>query len=798
MEALKLAPGRVVVERYRVQAFLGEGGMGQVWSGIQLNTGRLVAIKVLHLSSDVDRHARARFLLEGQAACAVDHPNVVEILDFFEAPDLPPMLVMELLRGETLAAKLAREGKLSAPAMAKLFLPVLSAVGAAHSRGIIHRDLKPANIFLSERRTDEPVVKVLDFGIAKWLVPIGAESRIRTETGSLLGTPSYMAPEQAMGDRTLDHRVDVWSLGVMMYESLAGARPVECMNAAQLIMRLVRGGITPIERLVPELPHDLAQMIGRMLARDRARRPADLREVLEVIARYTDISVPAFGEPNVALEKEPEATSAEGRDGESRPPDSFGSTLRHEDLFRAGDASNGSDGSDAAISPLGRAPSNPPESGEERRSQSTWQRMSWRVWTAMALAIAAVVAGFLRPRGSTLWPHSEPSPRGVAADFASPADDAGVASLTPPPGTGPQQVGGWFKNGDDVEEFEVAPDFVVKHQGNVSGRIRSIVPRPKGFGGLMRTIDAVPYRGKRVRFSAAVKADDVRDWASLWMRVDAAERPSLAFDNMQDRPIEGTSDWTLYEVVLDVAANAEDIAFGVFIAGAGEVWIDDPKIEVVSNRVPVTDLLKKWPTPPRPALPSATADNLTFESRDAEADSAEPEATQACKSEPPASPILIGAPMSASEKPLAVTAKALTPAVPTLLPSADGGPQVLHVDVNTGIPRSAGDGWTIVQLLFVHPACLDASAFTGIQFTITGELGRCSIQFGILQSRYSDTAELWSCKTPRCKIPTTGKLSEGTTMVSFSDLRKIEPHVDPAAMLGVPFQHSGIRSLEFT
>jgi serine/threonine protein kinase len=282
--------------------------MGQVWSAVHVVTGRRVAIKRLLLTADdddddqVDSQARARFILEAQTACAVEHPNVVQVLDFVEPGDEPPLLVMELLQGETLSAKLEREQVLSLEDTVGVLLPVVSAVGTAHSLGIIHRDLKPANIFLQQREGHERVVKVLDFGIAKWVAQQPAGTGLRTQTGSTLGTPCYMAPEQAIGERLIDHTVDIWSLGIILYECLAGARPVEGENAVQMVVRLLNTGIMPIERAVPTLPDDVSQLIGRMLSRDVAHRPKDLREVFDVLRKHGAVSAPAFPGPSLAVD----------------------------------------------------------------------------------------------------------------------------------------------------------------------------------------------------------------------------------------------------------------------------------------------------------------------------------------------------------------------------------------------------------------------------------------------------------------------------------------------------------------
>jgi len=296
---VRLTAGTLLADRYRLTALLGEGGMGEVWSARHVLTGKAVAVKQLTCGVH-ERHfreARARFAREARSACAVDHPNVVEVFDFVEAEDHSPIMVMELLEGETLAARLAR-GALPWRELARTLVPVVSAVGTAHARGIVHRDLKPSNIFLDQRpQQGGERVKVLDFGIAKWLAADGEDLALRTRTGSTLGTPSYMAPEQATGDRSADHRVDIWSLGVILYEACSGVRPLEGENAAQLVMRLLSSGIMPIEQLVPELPPELGALIGRMLARDVARRPADLREVYALLRELGGEDSLVFGPP---------------------------------------------------------------------------------------------------------------------------------------------------------------------------------------------------------------------------------------------------------------------------------------------------------------------------------------------------------------------------------------------------------------------------------------------------------------------------------------------------------------------
>ncbi|HEY3595083.1 MAG TPA: protein kinase [Polyangiaceae bacterium] len=295
-----LSEGSLIGGRYRLEHHLGEGGMGTVWSAVHTVTQRVVAMKFLRDTVQGRADLRQRFLREASAASALKHPNVVEILDVFDFAEASPVMVMELLRGETLGSKLARDQRLSVEETAALLSPVVSAVGTAHALGIVHRDLKPENLFLEERDGGTRI-KVLDFGIAKLTADYysarGMSAHV-TDAGSMLGTPYYMAPEQARGESVVDHRADVWSLGVILYECLSGTRPIEGENLTQVVSRLMSAGIIPLERLAPELPHDVTAIVMQMLSRDQLRRPDGLREVSKVLARYARTPAPEFAEPS--------------------------------------------------------------------------------------------------------------------------------------------------------------------------------------------------------------------------------------------------------------------------------------------------------------------------------------------------------------------------------------------------------------------------------------------------------------------------------------------------------------------
>lgn len=301
--AMELARGNVVAGRYRLERMLGQGGMGTVWAATHTVTRRKVALKLMRGLGAEDPALRKRFLREARAASLVDHPNVVRIHDVFELDDGTPMMVMELLEGETLRALLEREGVLGVEHAARLLLPVVSAVGVAHEHGVVHRDLKPENVIL----TPGGIPKVLDFGVAKLH---GDEGATMTAAGTVLGTPCYMAPEQGFGEPDVDQRADVWAVGVMLYEALSGGRPIEGENLGQVLKRLMDDGIAPLTAVAPDVPSDVAELVARMLVRDRAERMLDLRDAAEVLAEHTDASVPEFGPPGSRAHDEHEAEAS--------------------------------------------------------------------------------------------------------------------------------------------------------------------------------------------------------------------------------------------------------------------------------------------------------------------------------------------------------------------------------------------------------------------------------------------------------------------------------------------------------
>ena len=294
-EDASLAPGAVIGARFRIDRLIGKGGMGEVYAAKHVTTGREVALKLIHAAAARGKDATRRFMREARAATAIQHPNCIEVLDVFENEDGTPVMVMELLKGESFAEHRERAGALRLFEAAAILVPVAEALQAAHSKGIVHRDLKPDNIFVSTDLRGQRVPKVLDFGIAKVLDPdnLGSETHGQaTNTGSILGTPHYMSYEQAMSDKTVDHRTDIWSMGVILFEALCGRRPLEFDNLGQMYVAFLQGTIPRIREFVPALPNEVGDLLDRCLQKERDQRLDSLQPYIDTLRKYVDASTP--------------------------------------------------------------------------------------------------------------------------------------------------------------------------------------------------------------------------------------------------------------------------------------------------------------------------------------------------------------------------------------------------------------------------------------------------------------------------------------------------------------------------
>ena len=277
-----LPPGMTLNE-YQVDSKIGEGGMGMVFSAAHPVIGKRAAIKVLRRELCEDPVTLERFIDEARIVNQIGHPNIVDVFAFGTLPDGRHYLVMEWLKGEPLRARVAR-GKLNHLETAAILRALARALEAAHSHGVIHRDLKPDNVFIVEERDALPRVKLLDFGIAK----LAREDKqvARTATGAMIGTPQYVAPEQAKG-HAIDARVDIYSLGCVAFELLTGRPPFVADNAMEMVAKHLMEKPPRPSSLDKTIPRDLDRIIVEMMAKDRDDRPSltEINAVLDSVAK---------------------------------------------------------------------------------------------------------------------------------------------------------------------------------------------------------------------------------------------------------------------------------------------------------------------------------------------------------------------------------------------------------------------------------------------------------------------------------------------------------------------------------
>jgi serine/threonine-protein kinase len=281
--------GVVLARRYRLTGVVGEGGMGTVYSAERLDGGGRVAIKRLHAHLVKEEQIAARFRREALAADAIGHPNIVHVMELGETEDGGLFMALELLEGRDLASEIATSGPLTVGRLVRILSQVCDALLVAHEKGIIHRDLKPENIFLVERDGDPDFVKLLDFGISKFREAIDGGVTSMTRTGTTLGTPYYMAPEQAQAKKDIDQRVDLYALGVIAFRALTCQHPFDDESYPMLVLKICTEAPPPITRYRDDVPMDFDAVVQKCLAKKREDRYADAAEVKAALAPFADV-----------------------------------------------------------------------------------------------------------------------------------------------------------------------------------------------------------------------------------------------------------------------------------------------------------------------------------------------------------------------------------------------------------------------------------------------------------------------------------------------------------------------------
>ncbi|MDI1445983.1 serine/threonine-protein kinase [Polyangium sp. 6x1] len=399
-----LTEGSIIAGRYRLGRPLAKGGMGSVFFGEHLQLRTSVAIKLMAPALAASADARARFEREAQASAVIKSPNVVQVYDYGVEGDCP-YIVMELLDGEDLERRLVRVGRLSLEATVDIVEQVCKALRRAHKLGLVHRDLKPANLFFS-RHGDEELVKILDFGIAKANGPVLAGNA--TRTGTLLGSPQYMSPEQVRRGKEVDPRSDLWSLGVIAYRCVTGRLPFTGEEIGDLLVEICTDPIPAPSSIHGALGPDVDRFFERALTRDVGKRFQSADELADAFAALVRGSEPmpmSSSSPNHAL----------------GPPSAPGAAAVH--------APGPTSGAGGTLSPSGLSLAQSPAS----KPRTIAVAVSIALAAGLAVALGAFAwsrssapsAPVSNPEGEEMRPaSSEPSPASVESAAASPSETA--------------------------------------------------------------------------------------------------------------------------------------------------------------------------------------------------------------------------------------------------------------------------------------------------------------------------------------------------------------------------------------
>lgn len=281
---MALSEGDVIAGKYELSKPIGEGGMGIVFAARHKQLGTQVAIKILREEVLVDTEAVARFDREARAAASLDSPNVLRILDVGRLESGVPYMVSELLEGTDLGVELERRQRLPLAEASYYVTQTAEAMAGAHARGVIHRDLKPTNLFLV-RSSGRSLIKILDFGISK---VIDDQNPKMTQTQSAFGTPLYMSPEQVRSTKTVDHRTDIWSLGVIFYELVTGTMPFRGESLTAVAVSISVDPLEPPSHRNPELPPELDEVLARALAKSPEDRFASMMAFTDALRPFAE------------------------------------------------------------------------------------------------------------------------------------------------------------------------------------------------------------------------------------------------------------------------------------------------------------------------------------------------------------------------------------------------------------------------------------------------------------------------------------------------------------------------------
>ena len=425
--------GEIVDGKYELIRLLGEGGMGSVYEATHVQIGRKAALKFLHPEIAGNADIASRFLREAQAAAAIGSDHIVDIYDVGQLANGAPYLVMEFLEGEDLSSVLKREKRVDTARAVALVLQLCEALTPAHEKGIVHRDLKPANIFLTHLAGREGWLKVLDFGIAKVRSTlIGQSSANLTKTGTTLGTPYYMAPEQFMGARDVDPRADVYSAGVILYQMLTGTTPYKGATYEELIVNVAAGGAMPPRERTPDLSDGLSKAVLQAMNREGNQRYPSMKAFEKALRPFSTQNL--LSSLPVTVAQSSGGIPAQPTQAPTLPPAPLPPTKATQ-AKQAIPKTNGT-GSRVVDSTVSGSPPTQAEISETDRTPTAWENTSEErrrplIWVGLGVAfvIALIVGGVLAigargdgetPRPSQVQEVRPPIPSKSVAPAAEP------------------------------------------------------------------------------------------------------------------------------------------------------------------------------------------------------------------------------------------------------------------------------------------------------------------------------------------------------------------------------------------
>jgi len=467
--------GQTIAGKYRLNEPIGAGGMASVWSATNVYTDRHFAIKFMHPAVAKTPEAAHRFLMEAKVSARVNHPNIIEVIDVGQAEDGALFLDMELLQGVSLESAIKRRNPpMLLSEFVGLMIDVARALAAAHKNGVVHRDLKPTNIYLHMIREGVAVPKLLDFGVSKF---IEDSNHALTVAGTVLGSPLYMSPEQAMGLETIDGRTDIFAFGAILFEAIAGVRPYDGTNFNALIVMIATKQPRSIDESAPLMPEALRAIVRECLVTDREKRISNFDEIIDrllsVLPELEQSGLRLPGPPPSAPISDPEPTSPlpVSRDEKAAPPPN--KTPSRPPLRPS---SRPPPSVPAGASPPGAfASPYTPEEANERGATTSIRSPSPPVALFVALGgiITLLAVGIIWTVARGISPPAAPSaslPKSAEGTSPPPSPSPSTATAEPRPSS-----------------FEIPDPPVVPIESLPVASVRAAPPPPKGVGRVIIT-----------------------------------------------------------------------------------------------------------------------------------------------------------------------------------------------------------------------------------------------------------------------------------------------------------------------